>query len=149
MIRDYTHKDKSKAIALFRQNTPQYFASNEERDFENYLVNEVEDYYVYEYNSEIIEAGGINYFPEKKLARMSWDIVDPKSQGNGIGKELIQYRINRLNSNQNIELIIVRTTQLVYQFYGKMGFEIKKVEKDFWAKGFDLYQMQMKNNILL
>lgn len=148
MIRNYTHKDKSKVMTLLRQNTPQYFALIEESDFEQYLDHDVEDYFVYQYNSEIIGAGGINYFPEEKLARLSWDMVDPKSQGTGIGRELTQYRINRLNSNPNIELISVRTSQLVYKFYEKIGFELKKVEKDFWAKHFDLYQMQMRNNIL-
>jgi len=33
----------------------------------------------------------------------------------------------------------------VYKFYEKIGFELDKVEKDFRAKNFDLYQMQMKN----
>lgn len=147
MIRPYSNKDKSKVIELLRQNTPEYFNPSEESDFENYLNNEVEEYFVYEYNSEIIGVGGINYFPEEKLARMSWDIIDPKAQGKGIGKKLIQYRINRLNGNPNIELIVVRTSQLAYQFYEKMGFELEKIEKDFWAKNFDLYQMQMHNKI--
>jgi N-acetylglutamate synthase-like GNAT family acetyltransferase len=145
MIREYSYKDKSKVIELLRKNTPEYFDASEENDFENYLENEVEDYYVFEENSEIIGAGGINYFTEQKLARISWDIINPKSQGNGIGKKLTQYRVNHLNRNPNIESIIVRTTQLVFKFYEKMGFELEKVEKDFWAKDFDLYQMKMNN----
>jgi ribosomal protein S18 acetylase RimI-like enzyme len=40
-------------------------------------------------------------------------------------------------------MIIVRTSQLAYKFYQKVGFELEKTEKDFWAKGFDLYQMKM------
>jgi N-acetylglutamate synthase-like GNAT family acetyltransferase len=145
MIRKYSNSDKPKLIELLRKNTPEYFDSSEEKDFENYLDNEVEDYFVYEVNSEIIGAGGINYFTEQKLARISWDMIDPNSQGKGIGKKLTQYRISHINENPKIELIIVRTTQLVYKFYEKMGFELEKVEKDFWAKNFDLYQMQMMN----
>ena len=145
MIREYLRTDKPKIIELLRKNTPEYFDSSEENDFENYLENEVEDYFVYERNSEIIGAGGINYFTEQKIARISWDMIDPNSQGNGIGKELTQYRINHINRNSKIERIIVRTTQLVYKFYEKMGFELEKVEKDFWAKNYDLYQMKMEN----
>lgn len=148
MIRAYTTEDKPKVIELLRQNIPKYFDPSEESDYENYLYNEVEEYFVYEQNFEIIGAGGINYFPEEKLARISWDMINPKSQGNGIGKELVQYRINLLNADPNIELIVVRTTQLVYKFYEKMGFGLEKVEKNFWAKGFDLYQMQMTNKIV-
>ncbi len=145
MIREYSNKDKPKVIELLRKNTPEYFDISEENDFENYLENEIEDYYVFEKNSKIIGAGGINYFTEQKVARISWDMIDPRYQGNGIGKKLTKYRINHLNSNSKIETIIVRTTQLVYKFYEKLGFELEKVEKDFWAKDFDLYQMKMNN----
>ncbi|WP_027127254.1 GNAT family N-acetyltransferase [Gelidibacter mesophilus] len=145
MIRKYSNLDKPKIIELLRKNTPEYFDSSEEKDFENYLDNEVEDYFVCEINSEIIGAGGINYFTEQKLARISWDMIDPNSQGNGIGKKLTQYRISHINENPNIETIIVRTTQLVYKFYEKLGFKLERVEKDYWAKNFDLYLMKMLN----
>ena len=113
MIREYSNKDKPKVIELLRKNTPEYFDISEENDFENYLENEIKDYYVFEENSKIIGAGGINYFTEQKVARISWDMIDPRYQGNGIGKKLTKYRINHLNSNSKIESIIVRTTQLV------------------------------------
>lgn len=145
MIREYSHIDKPKLIELLRRNTPEYFDSSEERDFENYLDNQVEDYFVFEENSVIIGAGGINYFPTKKLARISWDMVHPKSHGKGIGKKLTQFRINHLKDISEIEVIVVRTSQFAYKFYEKMGFELEKVEKDFWAKNFDLYQMRMNN----
>lgn len=143
MIRKYSNSDRLKIIELLRKNTPEYFDPSEEKDFVNYLENEVEDYFVYEINSEIIGAGGINYFMEQKLARISWDVIAPNLQGKGIGKKLIQYRINHIREKDNVELIVVRTTQLVSKFYEKMGFELEKIEKDFWAKGFDLYQMKM------
>jgi ribosomal-protein-alanine N-acetyltransferase len=49
-----------------------------------------------------------------------------------------------LKSTPKIETIRVRTTQLVYQFYKKMDFELVKIEKDYWAVGFDLYLMELK-----
>jgi len=106
MIRTYSKEDKPKVIALLRKNTPDFFDVSEEKDFEKYLEDEIEDYFVYEKNSKIIGAGGINYFPEQRIARISWDMIDPASQGTGIGK----------------------------------------IEKDFWAKNFDLYKMVMKNS---
>lgn len=145
MIRSYTAADKSKVMTLLKQNTPAYFDCSEEKDFNRYLDHEIEDYFVFEQQSEIIGAGGINYFPEKKMARISWDVIAPKSHGQGIGKKLMHYRIRHLNTNPDVELIVVRTTQLVYPFYEKMGFELKHIEKDFWAKNFDLYQLQMTN----
>lgn len=145
MIREYSNIDKPKIIELFRKNTPEYFDQSEEKDLKNYLNHNIEDYFVYDVHSEIIGAGGINYFFEEKLARISWDMIHPNYQGHGIGKRLVQHRINHLNANPNIDLIAVRTSQLAYKFYAKMGFALEKVEKDFWATGFDLYQMQLKN----
>lgn len=143
MIRKYSVADKSKVIELLRKNTPEYFAFSEEQDFENYLINEVEDYFIYEKKNEIIGAGGINYCSKQKSARISWDMIDPEYHGCGIGKKLTQYRIIHIKEQKDIELIIVRTSQLSYRFYEKIGFDLEKIEKDFWAKGFDLYQMKM------
>ena len=143
MIRPYTSKDKQELLALLKLNIPKYFAAAEESDFREYLEQHVEDYYVYETDGQILASGGINYFPDAGQARISWDIVHPDFQGRGIGKKLTQHRIDRIKSNPTINLIMVRTTQLVYPFYEKMGFVLEKIEKDFWAEGFDLYQMIM------
>ncbi|MCX7547239.1 GNAT family N-acetyltransferase [Xanthomarina sp. F1114] len=144
MIRKYLTKDKPRLIELLRQNTPEYFDVSEEGDYINYLDNKIEDYYVYEENSIILGAGGINYFHKEKIARISWDLVASDSHGKGIGKKLTQFRIDHINKNRKIEVIVVRTTQLAYKFYEKMGFELEFVEPDFWAKHFDLYQMKLK-----
>ncbi len=145
MIRAYREEDKFQVIELLRQNTPEYFDVSEEKDLEHYLENEVEDYFVFTLNSKIVGAGGINYFPKEHLARISWDIVDPNVQGKGIGKQLLEYRLEHLKKNEGISVIVVRTTQLVYKYYEKMGFELDKMKKDFWAKNFDLYQLKKKN----
>lgn len=132
-------------MALLRKNTPEYFHPEEEIELLSYLEKEVEDYYVFECNAEIVGAGGINYFPEENLARISWDMIDPEWQGKGIGRKLTQYRIEQLRQQQQVEAVVVRTTQLVFTFYEKMGFVLEKIEKDFWADGFDLYEMKMDN----
>lgn len=143
MIRPYSFEDKNKVIVLLKLNIPTYFHESEERDFIKYLEQEVEDYFVVEQNDSIVAAGGINYFPEKAEARISWDMVHPEYQGKGIGKSLTLHRIDVLRENPTIKVIYVRTTQLVYPFYEKMGFVLEKTERDFWAEGFDLYQMKM------
>ncbi|WP_162055286.1 GNAT family N-acetyltransferase [Pontibacter pamirensis] len=143
MIRAYTSRDKEELLDLLRLNTPQYFDASEEADFIEYLDNRLEDYFVVEEKGRVIGSGGINYFSESKLARISWDIIHPAFQGKGVGKQLMLHRIEHINKNAAVNLIVVRTTQFVYRFYEKMGFELEKTEKDFWAKGFDLYQMKM------
>jgi ribosomal-protein-alanine N-acetyltransferase len=145
MIRNYSNKDKEEVVELLHRNTPEFFHSSEVDAFKKYLTNKVEDYFVVVEGSIIIGAGGINYFPKDNVARISWDVIDPKYQRKGFGRMLTEHRINYLKGNPNIISIIVRTTQLVYPFYEKIGFKLEKVEKNFWAEGFDLYQLKMNN----
>ena len=145
MIRNYSIEDKSKIIDLLIQNTPEYFDPAEQQDLLHYLDTKVEDYFVYEEQSKILGAGGINYILGDHLARISWDLVTPEMQGKGIGKALMHHRIKHINRKPNIQMISVRTSQLAYKFYEKFGFKLVCVEKDYWAKNFDLYQLEMKN----
>lgn len=143
MIRPYTPADKEQLLYLLRLNTPAYFAAAEERDFAEYLEKHLEAYFVVEKGGKLIGAGGINYFPEDGVARISWDVIHPNFQGKGVGRQLLQHRINLIRQMPGIHLVIVRTTQLVYRFYEKAGFALEKTEKDFWAKDLDLYQLQL------
>lgn len=141
MIRLYKITDKTAVLHLLRLNTPQFFASHEETDLVKYLDSDSDNYYVVERNEEVIGAGGINYFTDK--ARISWDIIHPAYQGQGIGNELTRFRIEKIKENPQIKEIQVRTTQLSYKFYEKSGFKVVQTKKDFWAKGFDLYDMKL------
>lgn len=143
MIRPYAPTDKQAVLALLQLNIPQYFAETEAQDLIVYLHEHLEDYFVVEEAGTIVGVGGINYFPGERLARLSWDIVHPGFQGKGIGTNLTQHRINHIRSNPTIDQVIVRTSQLVYKFYERLGFVLEHTEKDYWAKGFDLYQMQL------
>jgi len=147
MIRKYSNEDKDKILGLLKLNIPKYFDPSEENDLKNYLDKEVEDYFVVELESVIVGAGGINYFPEEKIARISWDMIHPDYQGKGVGKSLIKYRIDHIKAKNLFEIIEVRTSQLVANFYNKMGFELLNIEKDYWAKDYDLYQMIYKKSL--
>jgi N-acetylglutamate synthase-like GNAT family acetyltransferase len=141
-IRLYTPLDKSAVIDLLRQNTPEYFSPEEEQDFIHYLDNEIEGYYVVEYNNEVVGCGGVNIFPSQNMGRISWDMLHPAHQGKGLGGMLLKYRIDLLRNVHNVKTVQVRTSQLAYQFYAKFGFELKEIAKDFWAPKFDLYLME-------
>lgn len=143
MIRLYHSDDKPQLLTLLNLNVPRYFECSEVADFSDYLDNHLETYFVIEEAEYIVGCGGINYFPQEATARISWDIIHPDYHGQGMGRALTLHRIDEIKKNPSVKKIIVRTTQLTYQFYGNMGFELEKIEKNFWAQGFDLYQMKM------
>ncbi len=142
-MRLFKTSDKLAIIELVRLNTPKYFDHSELNDLENYLDNEIEEYFVVEKNGEILGSGGINYFLEDHSACISWDVVSPKAQGRGIGRELTQFRIKKAFSKEQVEKLVVRTSQHTFKFYEKQGFNLDAVKKDFWAVGYDLYEMSM------
>lgn len=140
-IRRFTNKDLSNVLNLIDLNTPKYFHSSEKEDLRQYLTENREDYWVVEQEGEIIGCGGINYFVSEQKARISWDIIHPQSQNQGVGKSLLTHRINHIKSKNQFKFIEVRTSQLAHVFYSKCGFELQSKVEDFWAPGFHLYQM--------
>lgn len=144
-IRKYIKDDKTTLLHLLELNTPQYFAVEEKSDFEHYLDNEIDNYFVVVYQSTIVGCGGINFFEDKTIGRISWDIVHPDYQGKSIGKQLLEFRIEKLKTEKNLQKIIVRTSQVAYSFYRKFGFEVVEIVADYWAEGFDLYLMEYQN----
>lgn len=148
VIRAFEKGDRAACLSLLEANTPRFFAAEEARDYQHYLDHEIELYFVIEHASRIVGAGGINCFPALSFARLSWDLIHPDMQGQGLGRKLVAHRLEVIQwLNQQVlgayTLVQVRTTQLVAPFYERQGFELVKTGKDFWAPGFDLYQFHL------
>lgn len=140
-IRAYNKTDKPELLNILALNVPHFFAESEIEDLNTYLENEVETYFVAELNGELVGAGGINFEDNYKTAKISWDFINPNQQGSGIGSQLLRHRLEILKSVATVETIMVRTSQMAFQFYEKHGFVLKEIQKDYWAKGFDMYKM--------
>jgi|SRR5690554_3470524 len=143
-IREYKPKDKSEVVNLLRLNTPKYFAIEEEEELKRYLEEERELYYILLYDDKIVGCGGINFTDNKAIGKISWDIFNPNYQGKSLGTKLLKHRIEKLRSIDSVLKITVRTSQVAYKFYEKQGFELLEIRKDFWANGFDMYNMEYK-----
>ena len=131
---------KSELLTLFDLNCPAFFAPEERSDFLEYLGEKVEDYFVVFYQNKLVACGGINYPDGLARAVLSWDIIHPDFHKKGIGTNLVQYRIRHIQT-KGVFQIGVRTSQMVYSFYEKNGFQLKQIQKEYWAIGYDLYDM--------
>lgn len=146
-IREYHKDDKSALMNLLELNTPKYFASEEKVDFDCYLDNEKELYFVLLFDNKIVGCGGINFADKNTTGKISWDILHPDYQGKSLGTQLLKHRIEKLKSIDSIQKITVRTSQVAYKFYEKQGFELNEIVNDYWAKGFDMYSMEYKHKV--
>jgi [ribosomal protein S18]-alanine N-acetyltransferase len=131
-------------LAVFDANTPQYFAPSERELFINYFTKGIEDYYVVEINNKVVACGGINYEDEKTTGVLSWGMVLPDYQKQGIGTALTQYRLNVMKAILGITKGRVRTAQYTYKFYEKMGFTLNYFEAGYFGGLFDLYDMSVE-----
>lgn len=141
-IRRYAEADRENVIYLLRLNTPAYFSPTEEEDLIDYLDHHAAHYYVMDSGSGLVGCGGINFVGDPPVVRISWDIFHPDYQGKGLGRMLTEFRIEKIKEYPNIQIIVVRTSQLAYKFYEKLGFELQEIVKNYWADGFDLYLME-------
>ena len=141
-IRNYKKSDKENLIKLLKLNTPTYFSPEEEKDFINYLENEIDLYFVLEFKYKIIGCGGINLPKDKNVGIISWGMLHPDYQRKGFGTLLLKHRIAELQKINTVSRIIVRTSQHVYPFYEKSRFKVINTISDYWAEGFDLIEME-------
>ena len=142
-IRDYKPADKPRLLSLLQMNIPAFFTQSELDDLNRYLDEGIEMYFVVEVDNEIIGAGGINFENNHHTGIISWDYFHPSFQGKGIGRALLQHRLNILKSIPGIQTIRVRTAQFTFGFYAKSGFVLKDVVMNYWAPGYDLYLMEI------
>lgn len=141
IIRPFEPEDTDAMLHLFDANTPAFFAPEERADLIFYLKNEIEHYFVLQVEDSIVACGGYNQGPNTYEKRISWDLVHPDHQGKGYGGELLKFRIQHILADGTTKKITVRTSQMVYRFYEKHHFLLQEVVRDYWADGYDLYQM--------
>src|SRR5215831_4367071 len=142
-IRNYKPTDKKYLIGIFIQNTPLYFDVIEQENFEAYLKMHCKTYFVIKNNKKIAGGGGYHISEDETVGNISWNLIHPDHKGMGLGCKIVSYCLGILKETGPLKLIRVCTSQFAYKFYGKFGFEIVEIKKDFWAPGLDLYKMEM------
>jgi N-acetylglutamate synthase-like GNAT family acetyltransferase len=150
-IKSYLPEYKQALLNIFISNMPLYFAEEELPLFDAFLDRDALDrgtYNIIFKDNEIVGCGGIALNPATKYTNephviMTWGMVDNKHHKEGFGKELLLHRIEQAKELYPGIKIALGTTQHTYQFFEKYGFKTVFYEKDHWAKGLDLYQMEL------
>lgn len=145
-IKRFQSSDEPLLLKLLELNTPDYFAHEEKDDFIQYIRHFSQNFFVLKNVDAIIGCGGINIKDDLHSAYLSWDIIHPDEHKKGLGSLLLNYRLKLIQSWPSIRKIKVRTSQITYRFYEKHGFRLCVQVKDYWAKGFDLYEMELQLN---
>ncbi len=143
IIRSYTTTDRDAIIELFLLNTPAFFCEEEQQDLERFLDSEIENFFVVEEDGAVVACGWSNI--KENTGFLSWYIVHPDHQGKGLGKILALHNLTILQANPDLDNIEVRTSQLVYPFYEKLGFKLIGTQDHYWGQNMHLYHMRLQD----
>jgi N-acetylglutamate synthase-like GNAT family acetyltransferase len=135
--------DRAELVKIFNLNAPQYFDKKELKDFEEFIDQYSETFFVVETDEKIIGCGGYFYNDDKTVGRISWNLFHPAYIRKGYGKRLVGHCVQLLKEEPNVKTLTVWTSQFANKFYEKFGFIVKNFHKDFWGPGLDLYRMEI------
>lgn len=139
-VRDYAVTDKADCLTLFDSNVPRYFDVSERVMFEDFLDNPDGAYFVIKREHQVCGCGG--YAREDRgQARYTWGMVDNRLHGQGLGRLLAEYRLDRIIASGEFREVELFTTPAVAPFFKKFGFEAENIEKGGFAPGMDKVQM--------
>ncbi len=144
-IRHYTQKDFEDCISIFRSNMPDFLDPSEEEEFTQYLRDEPETYFVM-FDSNKVKACGGYYVDEKKgIAGLSWGMVHRQFHKIGFGKQLVEFRLQKLHTDFPGVDVLLNTSQHTYRFFERFGFEVENITPDGYGVGLDRYDMRLKS----
>jgi predicted GNAT family N-acyltransferase len=113
--------------------------------FEDWLngpVSGADNYfYVLLIDHDIVGCGGFGYEKNNNAVRFIWGLVHRKYHKKGLGKKLFEFRMAEIKRLYPDVPIRLDTTQHSYGFFQKYGFKVDKITENFYAPGFDRYDM--------
>jgi len=150
-IKSYLPEHKPALLEIFRSNMPLYFAEEELPLFDAFLDQDIDakrPYWVVYHEGQIVGCGGIginepSQYTKEPHVIMCWGMVRQDFHRQGFGKALLAHRIKQSRLIFPGIKIALGTTQHSFSFFEKYGFKTVYYEKDHWAKGLDLYQMEL------
>lgn len=80
----------------------------------------------------------------KTQAELLANTVVPQYRGLGIGKALLEARLNHIDANPRVKKTILQTrtdNDIVIKLYKKYGFDFNKVLKNYYRPGVDAFEM--------
>ncbi|MDH6252411.1 putative GNAT family N-acyltransferase [Chryseobacterium sp. H1D6B] len=145
-ITKYRSAYRENCIQIFKSNLPTIFANEELQQFEEFLDQMADHYYVVKISDRLVGCGGIFFDDKKNEAGLSWGMVDANYHGQGIGKLLTQFRLELLEKLYADKMIKIETSQHTAKFYQKNGFKIVDIIADGFSGGLDKYTMKIDPN---
>jgi GNAT superfamily N-acetyltransferase len=133
LFRRYCSADSTVCIGIFDANCPAYFAPNERRDYAEFLDEVPHDYEVCEVDGRVLGAFGL-MVDDNNEKRLSWIMLDPRSQGLGIGMKIME-RVIQLGRESDTRAVRIAASHKSATFFAKFGATTTTSTRNGWGPG--------------
>lgn len=143
--RAYQQQDLDDCLRLFRSNQQPYFAADEYEEYQQFLTEEVNaktaPYFVLLDGNDVVGCGG--YMRCDDAVFLTWGMLERSLHGQGLGRELINGRIEKIRAEFGSLPICIETSQFTAPIYQRLSFiEVKRTENGF-GPGLHAVRMQL------
>jgi len=141
-FRPYFSTDREACLAVFDANCPEFFAPNERVDYISFLDAVPDSYEVCEVAGRVMAAFGL-VSDHRKGISLNWIMLDPQSQGVGIGSAMMKRVISLGRASQSSWLKIAASHKSA-PFFAKFGAVATVHTEDGWGPGMDRVDMELQ-----
>jgi len=138
-FRPFEPTDRAFCLALFDDNTPEFFAAGERGVLERFLDRAGPNFFVASFKGDDVAACGLGDEGQGR-GRIQWFMVTPNAQGQGIGRGVME-EMRRVATERGVTLIDISASHLSEPFYRRYGAETVSRQDHGW--GPDMHRVDM------
>jgi GNAT superfamily N-acetyltransferase len=140
--REYSPDDRIACLAVFDTNVPESFLTAERESFAAFLDELPGPYFVLaDEAGDVVACGGYAISTGTATADLCWGMVTRDRQGTGLGRLLVEIRLERIGADSSATDAALKTSQHTRAFYERLGFTTTRVVRDGIAPGMDTCEM--------
>ena len=140
-FRAYRDADRQACTSIFDANCPEYFASNERQEYEEFLERVPDEYEVCEVDGRVLGAFGLSV-EDKNVKVLNWILLNPQAQGIGVGSKIME-RVIHLGRTSKTRLVRIAASHKSAPFFARFGATTASSTKDGWGPGMDRVDMEL------
>lgn len=126
--------DTAGCLEIFDSNTPPFFDPSERAYFVKFLEENPCPYFVLEQAQAVVACGGYCEDAQGGML-LVWGMVRRDLHRQGLGKDLVRQRVQRILQAHPGAPIRLETSQYTQDFYGRLGFRAVARTQDYYGPG--------------
>ena len=140
-IRPFEPADSGVCLALFDENSPEFFAPGERGSYIDFLDKAADDYAVCMISAKIVGAYGL-CIVSKGVLTLRWILIARAAQKQGVGRAIMTRALAGLRALKANKLEIA-ASQKSAPFFAKFGARTIKTTPDGWGPGLHRVDMEL------